>query len=45
MQIQGDADVLRIAANVNRQTRLPVFELDAPGIAIRELPKPSSAGP
>ena len=38
--IASEADVARIAANVNRRTRLPVVEVDAMGITDRLLPKP-----
>ena len=38
--IRGDEDVLEIPANINRQTPLPVAELDALGLTIRVLPKP-----
>ena len=45
MTIRDDSDVLRIATNVNRQTSLPVFELDAPGLTMRQLPKTGPASP
>jgi transmembrane protein TMEM260 (protein O-mannosyltransferase) len=38
--IRSDGDVLQIPANVNRQTTLPVAQVDALGITLQVLPKP-----